>query len=208
MKMHKLFAGAAVVTVLAGSLVLTACGGGDGEGASEGSSTGASSGSKPKTTNEKFVAGFCTAEADFNGSVADADRRYQASISKLDASKYGVEEIKTLAIDKLKATQEAAKAYEKEIRSLKAPDIEDGGKFQKALVKLAAETSKVADQLVSETQQIKATSVASFNRELEAVDQRVGDSDDLTKAQDELDQFDTTELDRLYDSRPECTGLE
>ena len=161
--------------------------------------------SPANTTNEKWVAGICSS---FQGWVTDLEDANTTFQSALDRSSGDGASIKRLLVDFLKLGQTETKNLQKEITALKAPDVNDGGKIHKVFVDTAGELVKVFDTLVADASKINTTNPAQTRTDVENLAAGIGDAfDDASAGFDQLDNFNAPEIERLFESRPECAGL-
>jgi len=157
-----------------------------------------------KTTNEKWVAGICLALTGWVGDLEDANTSLQGQIDRAASA----QDIKTLLVDFLKDGQSETVNMRKEMTALKAPDVKDGAAIHKVFVDAADGLVKVFDSLVADAQKLDTSSLQKASDQLEVFVGRVESSfDEVARTFDKLDQYDPGELDKLFQTRPECQGF-
>lgn len=191
----------ALLLVVAAPLTLVACGGDD-DSTSDDSGTPGSS--ENLSRNEKWVAGVCTSFSGWVDDITTAETKLQDSLGSASSA----QDLKQKLVDFLKTGQTETKNLQKELNSLKAPDVKDGDKIQKIFTDAAAQFVTVFDKTVSDAQKIDASSLSKVTDDLESFETTISDSfGNLDSAFNGLDQYQNTELENLFQSRPECGAL-
>jgi hypothetical protein len=156
------------------------------------------------TTNEKWVAGICTA---LTGWVADLESANTALQSKIDGAASAAD-LKKLLVAFLKDGQAETVNLRREVAALKAPDVKGGEAIHKIFVDATVDLVKVFDNLVAEAERLDASSLAKVTEDLDRFIQGVDSAfDEVAQSFDALDQHDPQGLDELFQTRPECQGL-
>lgn len=92
--------------------------------------------------------------------------------------------------------------------ALKAPDVKDGPAIHRVFTKATGDFVTLFDRTVSDAEKIDASSLAKVESELERFSAQVAKSfSSLGAAFDELERYDSGELDQLFETRPECAAL-
>ncbi|HQW51864.1 MAG TPA: hypothetical protein PL082_07395 [Tepidiformaceae bacterium] len=157
-----------------------------------------------KTTNEKWVAGICTALTGWVGDLEDANTALQSDTEKAASAK----DLKALLVDFLKDGRAETVNMRKEIAALKAPDVKDGAAIHKVFVDVSDDLVKVFDGLVTDAEKLDTSSLQKVADQLDVFVGRVESSfDEVGEYFDKLDQYDPGELDQLFQTRPECQGF-
>jgi hypothetical protein len=114
---------------------------------------------------------------------------------------------KKVIVDFMKAGQTRTRTLETQVKSLKAPDVKDGAAIHKVFVDASGALVKVFDGLVSDSQNLKTTSLAQIQQDASDMADGITEAfDEAASTFDQLDKYDAPELDRLFESRPECAG--
>lgn len=162
----------------------------------------------PKTTNEKWVAGICTSFVNWVGDIEKANTTLQTNLGKFDASKNSPGDLKSELVTFLKAGQTETKNLKKEIDALKTPDVKDGAKIHQVFAKAATDLVKVFDDAVVDAQKINASSFATVAADIDGFETKILNSfDEVSTAFDELDSYNAPEIEKAFESRPECIDL-
>lgn len=157
-----------------------------------------------KTTNEKWVSGVCTS---FTGWVKDLETANAKLDGVLTAAK-DAPGIKQALVDFLKAGQTETKNLQKEIGALKAPDVKDGAAIHKVFVDASAQLVTVFDNLVTDAQKVGTSSLAQTTADVERLSQGIGTAfTNVGNTFDKLDSYNATEIEDLFDKRPECADF-
>ena len=158
----------------------------------------------PKTANEKWVAGVCTAMTGWVKDIEDA----QVKLDKTLDTAADAKALKQALVDFMKTGQAETKNLQKDFSALKAPDVKDGAAIQKTLNDGAAQLVKVFDGLVADAEKVGTSSLAQTERDVTRLADGIGTAfADAGETFDKLDSFSADELDALFDSRPECQEL-
>ena len=158
----------------------------------------------PKTANEKWVAGVCTAMTGWVKDIEDA----QVKLDKTLDTAADAKALKQALVDFMKTGQAETKNLQKDFSALKAPDVKDGAAIQKTLNDGAAQLVKVFDNLVADAEKVGTSSLAQTERDVTKIADGIGTAfADAGETFDKLDSFSADELDALFDSRPECQEL-
>lgn len=164
--------------------------------------------SAPKTTNEKWVAGICTSFVGWVQDIETANTKLQSNLAKFDVSKDSPAALKQELVDFLKAGQTETKNLKKELDALKAPDVKDGAKIHQVFTKAGADLVTIFDKAVADAQKINASTFASVANDIDGFETKILESfDSVSQAFDELDNYNAPELEKAFESRPECTDL-
>ncbi len=157
-----------------------------------------------KTTNEKWVSGICTS---LSGWVADLEKANEKLDGTLKTAK-DAPALKQALVDFLKAGQTETKNLQKEVGALKAPDVKDGGAIHKVFVDASAQLVTVFDNLVGDAQKVGTNSLAQTAADVDRLSQGIGAAfDSVATTFDKLDSYKATEIEKLFESRPECSGF-
>jgi ferritin-like metal-binding protein YciE len=190
-----------LLLVVAAPLILAACGGDDDDNSSD-NGTPANSGNLSR--NEKWVAGVCTSFSGWVDDITTAETKLQASLDNATSA----QDLKQKLVDFLKTGQTETKNLQKELNALRAPDVKDGDKIHKVFTDAAAQFVAVFNKTVSDAQKIDASSLSKVTDDLESFETTISDSfGNLSSAFDGLDKYQNTELEDLFQSRPECSAL-
>lgn len=155
------------------------------------------------TSNEKWVAGICKSFGDWVQDVQDASEDFQNEVDKAKDAPAA----KKVLVDFMKAGQTRTKTLQTQVKALKAPDVKDGAAIHKVFVDASGELVKVFDGLVTDAQNLKTTSLAQIQRDASDMADGIVDAfDEAASTFDQLDKYDAPELDRFFESRPECAG--
>lgn len=190
---------ALAIAVLAPLILAAACGGDD-------DSSGDSGGGDTKnlSTNEKWVAGICTSFSGWVNDITGAEATLQKA---LDDTK-SASDLKQKLVDFLKTGQTETKNLQKELKALKAPDVKDGDKINKIFVDASGQFVTLFDKTVADAQKIDDSSLSKVTTDLESFETQISDSfGNLDTAFADLDKYQSTDLENLFQSRPECTAL-
>lgn len=190
---------ALAVAVLATLLLAAACGDDDDSSGDSGSGD-----TKNLSTNEKWVAGICTSFSGWVDDITTAEATLQKS---LDSTK-SASDLKQKLVDFLKTGQTETRNLQKELKALKAPDVKDGDKINKIFVDASGQFVTLFDKTVSDAQKIDDSSLSKVTTDLESFETQISDSfGNLDTAFGDLDKYKNSELEGLFQSRPECTAL-
>ncbi|MGB4863167.1 MAG: hypothetical protein WBO97_11960 [Tepidiformaceae bacterium] len=158
----------------------------------------------PKTTNEKWVAGICTAFGDWVDDVGAANVAFQARLD--DAPQDGAA-IKKILVEFLKTAQADTENLDASVGKLKAPDVKDGAKIHKVFTDASGNLVEVFDDLVARANKIDVSNASRTLADVDALAESIdGAFEEASAGFDKLDTFDAGELEDLFDSRPECSG--
>jgi hypothetical protein len=157
-----------------------------------------------KTTNEKWVAGVCTSLLGWIDDLESAQTRLDSTLTTAaDAPA-----LKKALVDFMKTGQTETKNMQKEISALKSPDVKDGAQIQKTFNDAMTQLVGVFDNLVAESQKVSTASLSQTQADVERLSSGIADAfNDVSDTFDKLDSFNAGELDTLFDTRPECNGL-
>lgn len=155
----------------------------------------------PVTTNEKWVAGICTALAGWVGDLEAADAAFQ---SKIDSAA-GAQDLKDLLIGFLEEGRTETVNLRREINALKRPDVSDGEAIHKVFTDAGNELVTVFDNLLAEAEKVDARSLTQVTTDLErfvvGVEAAFAEVSESFKA---LDRYNPEGLDELFNTRWEC----
>lgn len=165
------------------------------------SPTRAPAGAPPVTTNEKWVAGICTALAGWVSDLESADAAFQ---SKIDSAA-GAQDLKDLLIDFLEEGRTETLNLQREINDLERPDVSDGEAIHKVFTDAGVDLVKVFDNLLAEADKVDASSLTQVTSDLErfvlGVEAAFAEVSESFRA---LDQYNPEGLDELFNTRWEC----
>lgn len=176
-----------------------------GSGADSGDTPTSTAVAAPKTQNEKWVAGICSAFGDWADNIGDANDKFQTEVDK---SSNDGPAIKKSLVTFLKASQSETKDLQSRVSKLKAPDVKDGAKIHKVFVDTSGDLVTAFDDLVAKANKIDTSSASKTLADVTDLGNSVDDV--FAEAGDgfaKLDSFNGGELEDLFDSRPECSGL-
>lgn len=158
------------------------------------------------TTNEKWVAGVCNSFGGWVKDLEDANTKFQAALDKVDSTNGA--EIKRLLVTFLKTSQVETNNLQKEITGLKAPDVKDGPAIQKVFAEASNGLVKVFNGLVSDAEKINTTNPAQTLADVERLAGGIDSAfNEVATSFDKLDSYNSPELEKLFDTRPECAGF-
>ena len=159
----------------------------------------------PKTQNEKWVAGVCTAFDDWVNNIADANNKFQGELNKTPDDGATV---KKLLVTYMKVAQAETEDLQSRVSKLKAPDVKDGAQIHKVFVETTDDLVTAFDDLVSQANKIDTSTPQKALDDVTALGNSVEDAfAEASAGFDKLDEFDAGELEDLFDARPECAGL-
>ncbi len=157
-----------------------------------------------KTTNEKWVAGVCTS---LGGWIQDLEKANDTLDSTLNTAK-DAPALKQALVEFMKTGQTETRNLQKEIAALKAPDVKDGAAIQKTFNDAMTQLVGVFDGLLADAQKVGTGSLAQTSTDVDRIASGITDAfDDVAATFDKLDNYNAGELDRLFDERPECQGI-
>ncbi|MGE0599666.1 MAG: hypothetical protein AB7J35_05500 [Dehalococcoidia bacterium] len=164
-----------------------------------------SSADAPKTQNEKWVAGVCSAFDDWVNNIEAANNKFQGELNKTPEDGPAV---KKLLVTYMKAAQAETEDLQSRVSKLKAPDVKDGQQIQQVFVDTTDDLVSAFDDLVSQANRIDTSTVTRALADVTALGDSVDDAfSEASSGFDQLDQLDGGELEDLFDTRPECAGL-
>jgi hypothetical protein len=163
-----------------------------------------STASPPKTANEKWVATVCTSMTNWVDSIDTANGKLNTRVDAATDAK----SLKQALVDFMTTGQTETKTMQGQIKALKSPDVKDGDAIQKVFNDGMNQLVGVFDDLVSQSQKVSTTSLTQTAEDVDRISQGIGAAfDDVGTTFDKLDQYNATELEDLFDTRPECDGL-
>ncbi|MGH2634376.1 MAG: hypothetical protein ACRDG3_13275 [Tepidiformaceae bacterium] len=167
------------------------------------SASGTNAAGQPRTTNEKWVSGLCTAASGFATDIETLGKNFNPT-SDMSSS-----QIKDLIVKFLNQADDRAKQLRSDIDKLGNPDVKDGDKIETAFSTAAGKVVTSFDDAVTTTQKLDESDVTAL------VDGLTQVGDDLDSASSTIDDaftsisndYDTSPLSNISVGRPECAGL-
>lgn len=178
-----------------------------GDESDDGQTDGQGSGRTPVTRGavdtEGWVAGFCTAFATYADDLVLLGEELDSSDVR------NLSEARRAIIAIFEEARDRSLLLEDHIGALGVPDIADGEQVQATLQVAAAELVAIFDIAVVEANDLTTGDAQAFLAAVEELTTRFQSAfDELSASFDELDQYDTDEIDRLSRIVPECAALE
>lgn len=157
-----------------------------------------------KTTNEKWVSAICTS---LTGWVGDLEKANEKLDTTLKTAK-DAPALKQALVDFLKAGQTETKNLQKEVGALKAPDVKDGPAIHKVFLDASSQLVTVFDNLVADGQKVGTSSLGQTATDVERLSEGIGAAfNSVSTTFDKLDSYNSSEIEKLFETRPECAGL-
>lgn len=151
---------------------------------------------------EEWVAGFCTAFVTFvDDLMAISDDLTMQDVNDLEAAK-------DVLVAAFEDARDRSMDLELDILLLGQPDVPDGAQVQAAIELGVSDIVAIFDAAVADAEALSTTDPAVFLSEVEDLATRFEAAfDEIGASFDALDIYDTSEIDQIADSLPECAAL-
>ena len=153
--------------------------------------------------DEKWAIGFCNAVQAYGNDVEAAGDRFDIPSNSAGPA------IKDLLVNFLADLQKRTVALKTDIDKLGNPSGADGAKIQAGFSKAVGDLVALFDASVRDARALNANDPAKLVEQLKTLGLRLETAGTaITNAFDKIDRdFDTTNIDKLVDSLPQCAGI-
>jgi hypothetical protein len=153
--------------------------------------------------DEKWTIGFCNAVQAYGAGIEDAGNRFDIPSNSTGPA------IKDLLVTFLADLQKRTATFKGEIDKLGNPSGADGAKIQAGFSKAVGDLVALFDASVRDARALNANDQAKLLEQLTALGTRLETAGSaIEDAFDKIDRdYNTTNIDKLVDSLPQCAGV-